>query len=110
MDRGLGWCSVRELDWLLVFAEEGDPVVEGAGDGRLNHVVVGCGACWLTPDVLMSCWIAAGSATVHWVRALAASVIARVVVKSPSETSLGCANGAAMPRADLASSRTSSMK
>ena len=67
VDRGLGWCSVRELVWLLVFVGEGDHVLEGAGGGRLNHELVGCGACWLTLDVLMSCWIAAGSATVHWV-------------------------------------------
>ena len=64
VDRGLGWCSVRGL---VRFADEGDHVLEGADGGRLNHELVGCGACWLTLDVLMSCWIAAGSATVHWV-------------------------------------------
>ena len=44
VDRGLGWCSVRELVWLLEFAGEGDHVLEGAGGGRLNHELVGCGA------------------------------------------------------------------
>ena len=46
---------MRELVWLLVFAEEGDHVLEGAGGGRLNHELIGCEACWLVLDVRMSC-------------------------------------------------------
>ena len=56
MDRGLGRCSVRELAWLFIFVGEGDHVVEEAGVGRLSHaLLVGCEACWLVPDVGMSC-------------------------------------------------------
>ena len=55
MDRGLGRCSVRELAWMFKIVGEGDHVVEEAGVGRLIHVLVGCEACWLVPDVGMSC-------------------------------------------------------
>ena len=55
MDRGLGRCSVREMAWLFVFVGEGGHVVVEAGVSRLNHALVGCEACWLVPDVGMSC-------------------------------------------------------
>ena len=55
VNRGLGWCSVRELAWLFVLEVEGDHVVEEVGVGRLNHELIGCEACWLAPDVCMSC-------------------------------------------------------
>ena len=58
----------------------------------------------------MFCCMAAGSLWVHCVWARAASALAWVDVNSPSVTSLGCVNCAAVPLPDLASSRMSSMK
>ena len=80
---------MRVLDWLFIVTDEGDQVVLETGADQLDHALVCWEAEWLIPGVGMSCCIAAGSVWVHCVWARAASVIAWVVVNSPSETSLG---------------------
>ena len=52
----------------------------------------------------------AGSAWAHDVLASAVAVAVLLVVYSSIGTTLGCANGAALPLADLARVRSSSMK